>query len=417
MGKRLPRPVPGKLSALESRLDGIAQQAGSTRETLRGLIDEAGIYDAMPGGTDEVIRRAEKAAADNTARPPKTDIVAAEYDDAGNLVPFDVKYREYFPELDYARADLPNDIFFTPNIRIHNMNSYQHPGYYGLHNNGISGDIQTAKYTALKHKQKFTDVLSNLVDPGNPDNEPVPMAAMHDALQLSDEGSIPPHIVIGGLKGPSNKPGRITEIKPLGLSGAGWHGTVLHEMGHHGHGTHTDSLIGSRTVPRGPALYDLRAEGDFRDAPFPEQSPHYVLDQSVLSNQDDADNASAYAKQADIHYRTKSIEADQMLADIKRSYFLNTGILADTPEKAGNALSWFRAWSDKMPSGQDKLETVATPYIADFYSDPSFHGTQANKDIYKRRMTELYGIAAPLALQSLLSDEKQNDRQSNNVSY
>jgi hypothetical protein len=372
----------------------------------------------MPGGTDEVIRRAEKAAADNTASQPNTGMLKARRDDSGNLEVADVKYREYFPELDYARADLPNDIFFTPNIRIHHGNSYAAPGFYGHPN--VSTDIEAAKYTALKHKQKFRHVLENILDPGNPVNEDIPHAAMMEALENSQNGTIPPHIVIGGLKQPSGDPQKPFVISPV-IGDRAWHPSVMHEMGHHAHGTYADSLMDSRVVPPGERFDDFEEERALRMAGFSEQAPERQLPQSVLSDMDNADNAYEYHKQADLQYRTASIEADQMLADIKRAYFLNMGILADTPEKAGQALEWFRDkdWSDNLRSGrgQDVLETVATPYVSDFYSNPGFHGSQANKEIYKRRMTELYGIAAPLALQSLLSDEKQNDRQGNNVSY
>lgn len=419
MGKRLPTNIPigdspsaayrgnldRNLNSLEDRLRRQAQQSGASQETLRGLLEETGIYDGYPGGIDAVIAKAERAAADNTANPPATGLLGATVDRKNKTITqFDIPYRTLFPEVDYGRVDEPVDVFFSPNPMVHGMNSYFSSGMYGQEGT-VAQNMDAAKYAAIKHQQKVRDMYR--LASAEADQVPnVPFEAAIEAQRVSSEGT-PRHIVMGTMKNPD---GTNTTL----LNRKNFYPTLLHEVGHHGHGGYDQTLYEQKLLPPGRMLDNLLDQMHPTVVAMPDLHPNEALPMDVLSDMDSQDNADEWARAADLYYRSKPVEADQMLADIKRDYFANTGRLVDTPEEAEKALERFVLFNDRSPSGA-LLDTVATPHVAEFYKNPQSFGNDANRDMYLRRMMELFGFGAPLLLRGLTDDD--DNRRQQQLSY
>lgn len=392
---------------LIQRLESAAKaQAQGQPETLRGLLDESGVYDRV-GGVDEVIRQAKQQGKSISKNPPETLVMGVSdpqpvYDDTGAYFGFGgveepVPYRSLFPSIDYRRAERPVPVSFEWHPRLNRMNSVYYPktsndtllhyGHWSLYN-----EPYLSRDTVVE-LMKNPDLLQEL-SRGKQMRLPESGMDKRMRLELLD-------LAARRNLNPDTTPYSVIETNPRmsGYSSPGgderdYMATVLHEVGHHAHL---------------PALWTLFEEGGKRGA-VPVTGAMTKRSQAPTM-QTLPGMESVGGLITDMPYRMRPVEADQMLADIKRAYAEATGNLVTTQADADKALKWYSQRQDQDP------RFIANAFHAVTYADPmqqmatfdpeSFNaGNEINRKIFLQRMRELYGLGGAAVLGGLLDEQE-----------
>lgn len=392
-------------------------------ETLRGLLDESGLYDRV-GGVDEVIRQAEQASKRISKNPPETGVMGIKelheiYDADGNVIGMGgferpVPYRTLFPSIDYSRADRPVPVFFEGNPVFHEGNSSQ----YGTHEDP---DLQSyAKWASYKlpssGRRLFTgQLIGNPVYvakavAANAGMAPYAPASRSQSWtadwmqQVMDErdavGRTTPYVQIG------------LQMVPQGWASYGHTqpesimGTMLHEVGHYAHR---------------PALYSLFEDNAPMGATKITKQYLNKRLQPTLVTLPGMENLDGQFGQF-ASYRMRPIELDQMVADIKRAYAEGTGRLVRTRADAEDALLWYMnnpnmaefrpvegPFDQRFVADADNAAAYWNPMQAMQSTSPDAvqDGLKVNRKQILDRMTEIFGFGGALVLANLLDDENK----------
>lgn len=376
---------------LANRLEAASRKALHNQpETLRGLLDESGFYEGI-GGVDEAIREAEKQGKNISKSPEETLVMGVRdprpiYTPEGMYVGLGgieepVAYRTLFPSIDYSRGDLELPVNYEREPVLTRLNSTYFPKQV---NPSLSDFVHWSYYnepyipkdTAIasaRNRDLLRD-LTNYREKMTPANQ-LHRLNMQEALIRREANPITtPYTVIDAMP-PRQR-----------LS------SVMHEVGHHAHR---------------PVLWTLFEQGGNRGAVPVTSRMAYQIQQPTTQTIPGMQNVGIADE---IPYRMTPIEADQMMADIKRAYAEATGNLVRTRQDARKALEWF----SQQP---DDPRFVARPIHAKAYADPvSFiaqdpdavlAGDKVNPNIFLDRMRELYGLGGAAILSQLLDDEEQ----------
>lgn len=392
-------------------------------ETLRGLLDESGLYDRV-GGVDEVIRQAEQAGKNISKNPPETGVMGIEdlqeiYDANGNVIGMGgferpVPYRTLFPSIDYSRADRPVPVVFEHNPVFHGGNS----SYTGTHQDpDLSSYAKWASYNLPSDGRRlFTEMLLGqpilvakavAANAGMAPYAPATRAQTWAAdwmQQVMDErdaiGRTTPYVQIGTRMVPQGW-ASYGHIQPESLMA-----TMLHEVGHHAHRPALLSLYDDN-APRGATRITKKYVNK-------KIGPLHV----TLPGMENLDGQ--FGKFAS--YRMRPIETDQMIADIKRAYAEGTGRLVRTRADAEDALLWYMNNADmaeipfqegpfdqRFVADADNAATYWNPMQAMQSTSPDAvqDGLKVNRQQYLDRMTEIFGLGGALVLANLLDDENK----------
>lgn len=446
MPKSFGIPTWRKLQAIEDRLTRLAESAAThtfagankTQTSLRDLLDEAGFYDRV-GGVDVAAAQAQSAAAANTLNQPAvTDFVGV---NPATGETKDLGYRDFFPEVDYSRADKPLDVFMSWSPTITQDNSFY--SAFARNRPDTPAMVMGRNLAALEQNAPVADATAGmalLAAPGKPatlpqisDNKAQFLSSglfraladkkgqekIQRAADLGERGwqhvvtGVPEHVVLGFQK-TTRQPSFGNEFTPV----------LMHEMTHAGLQPQAVSMLNERRFPDSvldPLLDDIQAYYE----PIGTLSP-----EELVSMNDDAgffrknrfvaggplltpEYADARRQAADVRYRTRPIETDAALAEVKRAYAAQTGRLVNTPEEAEKALRWFRDYNQSGIFDPQTLpfEVNTSPITADYYLNPEQYSPDGAlpKQAYLQRMTELFGLGGVGVLAGLMGEGEDED--------
>ena len=458
MAKGFRTPTAERMARMERRLryeasrNAAGKAPGDRAVTLRGLIDELGFYDNV-GGVDAVIQQAEAAANANTAKQPDLGQKIVLQGDPipqpdGTEVlpdPVELKYRNFFPEIDYGATDQKVPVFFSGDPDVA-KSSYALMGRYGpaSANKSIMAGQAAAAHTGMptgimKHARSLLQGLALDDMPGSPQSQwnrtRYPSEAnwgeIANRLSQSPEwqdlrlaageevadrallagllaetftsGQIPPHIVLRHSSGRSPyaySPRGRRDFTPV----------LMHEATHFGLQPHEVRFQAEGAVDPNNMEHFANDNWGYHTAADIAYSNVFSPEQIAAMGPEEA------MKQAQmLKYRTMPVEADTVLADIKRAYAEQTGRLVNTPEEAERALLWFAKLG---PSEADQIfttlpyGTAARPVDAQYFLFPDLftspNGLPLDPNVYKRRMTEVLGLGGAAVLGGLLGEERED---------